>query len=76
MKHFWRAFGYVKPQYKAAVTSVLCAFVVAVLFSTSIAAMLPLMKVMIGEEGLRSWVNRKVVKDRLDRERDNGRGRS
>ena len=64
MKYFWRAFGYVKPQYKAAVTSVLCAFVVAVLFSTSIAAMLPLMKVMMGEEDLRSWVNRAIMKDR------------
>jgi len=64
MKHFRRVLIYVKRQYKAVVVSILCALMAAMLFSLSLAAMLPLMKVMIGEEGLHGWVNRSIIKHR------------
>ena len=64
MKHFRRVLTYLKAQYKAVLLSVLCAVLAAFLFSLSISAMLPLMKVMIGEEGLHGWVGRKIVEHR------------
>ena len=64
MEYFRRSLGYVKVQYKAVTASILCAFFAAALFSLSLGAMLPLMKVMIGEEGLSGWVGRAIVKQR------------
>ncbi|MCK5272904.1 MAG: ATP-binding cassette domain-containing protein [Sedimentisphaerales bacterium] len=65
MKYFRRVLQYVVPQYKAVLVSVFCAVIVAVLFTLSIAAMLPLMKIMIGEEGPHGWVNREIIECRF-----------
>lgn len=43
---------------------VFAAIVVGLLFSFSIATVLPLLKVMMGEEGLHGWVNRKICEKR------------
>jgi ATP-binding cassette, subfamily B, bacterial MsbA len=64
MKPFKRVLGYVKQEYRAVILSILCAVFVAILFALSLGAMLPLMKVMIGEEGLHGWINRAIVKNR------------
>ncbi len=64
MTHFRRIFQYIFPQYKAVILSITCALLVAVLFTLSLGAMLPLMRVMIGEEGPHGWVNRAIVNDR------------
>ena len=64
MIYFRRVLQYIIPQYKAAIVSFVCALIVAGLFSLSLGAMLPLMKVMLGEEGLHGWVNRAIVKER------------
>ncbi|TFG39811.1 MAG: hypothetical protein E4H44_01395 [Candidatus Aminicenantes bacterium] len=64
MKYFNRVLKYAAPQYKTIIISIACALGAAMLFSMSIAAMLPLMRVMIGEEGLHGWVNRGIVKYR------------
>ncbi len=64
MKSFYRVLYYVKLQYKAVLLSIFCAFSVALLFSFSLAAMLPLMKVMMDEEGLHGWTWRNMIKDR------------
>ena len=65
MKYFRRVLLYVIPQYKAVLVSVACAMVAVVLFTMGIAAMLPLMKVMIGEEGPHGWVNREIIEYRF-----------
>jgi len=64
MHSFRRVLYYVKLQYKSVLVLVLCALLVAMLFSLSLAAMLPLMKVMMDEEGLHGWIYRTIVKDR------------
>lgn len=64
MDSFRRVLGYVKPQYKAVSLSIFCALMGAMLFSLSFVAMLPLMKVLINEEGLHGWVNRGIVRHR------------
>jgi len=64
MRNLFRVLHYVKIQYKLLILSFVFAFLTTALFSLSIAAMLPLMKVIIGEEGPQGWINRAIVKHR------------
>jgi subfamily B ATP-binding cassette protein MsbA len=60
MKPFWRIFKYVWPQWPRLVVVVATAVLIAVLFSLSFMTIMPLLKVMMGEEGLHGWVDRKT----------------
>ena len=60
MKAFSRLFEYVWPQWPRMVTSIVCAIVVAALLAASYTTVIPLLKVMIGTEGLHPWVDHKV----------------
>lgn len=64
MKAFGRALNYVWPQWHRLVTIFCSVLLIALLFSFSIATVLPLLKVMMGEEGLHGWVNRTISQDR------------
>ena len=64
MIYLRRVLGYVKPQLPMAILAVFCGFLAAGLLAINVAAMLPLMRVMIEDEGLDGWVNRAIVKDR------------
>jgi ABC-type multidrug transport system fused ATPase/permease subunit len=64
MKAFRRAFKYVWPQWHRLVTIVCSVLLIAMLFSFSIATVLPLLKVMMGEEGLHGWINRIISEKR------------
>jgi ABC-type multidrug transport system fused ATPase/permease subunit len=64
MKAFRRVFKYVWPQWHRLVTIVCSALLVGILFSFSVATVLPLLKVMMGEEGLHGWVNRTISENR------------
>ncbi len=60
MKSFWRIFKYVWPQWPRLVVIVVTAVLIAILFSFSFMTIIPLLKVMMGEEGLHGWVDRKT----------------
>ena len=60
MKALGRVFTYVWPQWHRLIAVVVSAMVIGVLFSLSFATIVPLLKVMMGEEGLRGWVDRNV----------------
>jgi len=64
MNVFRRVFRYVWPQWHRLVTIACSALLIGMLFSFSIATVLPLLKVMMGEEGLHGWVNRKISEHR------------
>ena len=64
MKAFRRVFDYVWPQWHRLVTIFCSALLIAMLFSVSIATVLPLLKVMMGEEGLHGWVHRQISEER------------
>ncbi|MBN1435838.1 MAG: ABC transporter ATP-binding protein [Sedimentisphaerales bacterium] len=64
MKHFRRALPYVFMYWRSVLALVLCALLAATLYSTTLVSMLPLMKVMINEEGLHGWVYRGIIKHR------------
>ncbi len=64
MKAFNRVFDYIWPQWVRLIIIVCSAAVVGMLFSFSVATVLPLLKVMMGEEGLHGWVNRGISQNR------------
>ena len=64
MKAFKRIFKYVWPQWHRLVVIVVSAMIIGLLFAFSIGTILPLLKVMMGEEGLHGWVDRLISKDR------------
>jgi len=64
MKAFRRIFKYIWPQWPRIIVVVLSAVIVAVLLSISFMTIIPLLKVMIEGEGLHSWVDGKISKQR------------
>jgi len=61
---FTRIFKYVRPQWPRVVAVILVVIVIAMLFSLSFMTIGPLLKVMLGEEGLHGWVDRKICNAR------------
>jgi len=62
MNAFGRIFAYIRPQWPRVIVVVLSAVVVAALLSLSFMTVIPLLKVMMGKEGLHGWVDRKSCK--------------
>jgi len=62
---FSRIFKYVWPQWPRVVAVFLVVIVIAVLFALSFMTIGPLLKVMMGEEGLHGWIDRKVCDSRF-----------
>jgi len=60
MKDFARLFGYIWPQWPRVVAVVVSAMVIALLLSVSFMAIIPLLTVMIDNEGLHAWADRKT----------------
>jgi ABC-type multidrug transport system fused ATPase/permease subunit len=64
MKSFRRVFKYIWPQWPSITVVVISAIAVSALLSLSFMTIIPLLKVMMGEEGLHSWVERGISKHR------------
>ena len=64
MKAFWRVFDYIWPQWPRLVVIFVSAILISLLFSLSFMTIIPLLKLMMGEEGLHGWANRKVCQQR------------
>ena len=64
MKDFWRVFEYIWPQWPRLIVVFVSAILIGILFSLSFMTIVPLLKVMMGEEGLHGWVDRKVCERR------------
>ena len=60
MGEFKRIFKYVWPQWPRVVAIVMCVLLIAVLFAGSFATVIPMLKVMMGQEGLHGWADRKI----------------
>jgi ATP-binding cassette, subfamily B, bacterial MsbA len=60
VKEFSRVFKYIWPQWPRIVVVVISAIIVSALLSVSFMAVIPLLQVMTGQEGLRGWADRKV----------------
>jgi ABC-type multidrug transport system fused ATPase/permease subunit len=59
MKSFRRIFKYIWPQWPRIIVVVLGAIIIGVLLSLSFMTIIPLLKVMMGQEGLHGWIDRK-----------------
>jgi subfamily B ATP-binding cassette protein MsbA len=61
MKAFAHMLRYIWPQWPRIVVVILSAFAIAAMLSMSFVTIIPLLKVMIGAEGLHGWVDRKAA---------------
>ena len=61
---FKRIWAYVWPQWPRVVAVFFWSGLMACMLSVSIVAMIPVLKVMMGEEGLHGWVDRNVCDKR------------
>jgi ABC-type multidrug transport system fused ATPase/permease subunit len=61
---FKRVLGYVWPQWPSLIALFLWAAIISIMFSASFLTIIPLLKVMMDEEGLHSWVDRKMCDGR------------
>lgn len=61
---FKRVWRYVWPQWPRIVAVVFWSALMAVMLSASMITLIPVLKVMMGEEGLHGWVDRKISNDR------------
>jgi len=59
MKDFRRVFKYIWPQWPRIIVVVFSAALIAALLSLSFMTIIPLLKVMMGDEGLHGWIDRK-----------------
>ncbi len=57
---FRRVLDYVWPQWPRVVALIFWSFMIAFMISVSFATVIPLLKVMMSEEGLHGWVDRKI----------------
>jgi len=64
MKALGRVFKYIWPQWARLTTIVISALLISALYSLSFATISPLLTVMMGDEGLHGWVNRKIGSSR------------
>lgn len=60
MSAFWRIMSYVWPQWPRVAGVIFGAILLSIMFAVSLMTVLPLLKVMMNEEGLHGWVDRKV----------------
>jgi hypothetical protein len=61
---FKRVLGYVWPQWPSLLGLLFWVVVISLMFSASFLTIIPLLKVMMEEEGLHSWVDRTICYDR------------
>jgi len=66
--HFLRVLQFARPYYKYLIPAIVCIFLVAFTYSLNIAAILPLIKVIAGEQGIPAWIYQSCAEDRLDAE--------
>ncbi len=63
---FKRIWKYVWNQWQRVIGVVLWSILIAMMFTTSFLTLLPILKVMMGSEGLHGWVDRKISSNRYD----------
>src|SRR3954466_13022221 len=63
---FWRAFRYLAPYRGMITVSILCALFVGVAFAGGLGTMLPIMRVLMEGDTLKSWTDREIAERRLD----------
>jgi subfamily B ATP-binding cassette protein MsbA len=64
MKDFRRIFKYIWPQWPRLIVIFVSVILISILFSLSFMTLIPLLKIMMGEEGLHGWVYRKISSHR------------
>src|SRR3954470_11653405 len=62
---FWRACRFLAPYRRMVTTSIIAAFLVGLITTGGLAALLPILRVLINEDTISGWVDRQVVERRI-----------
>lgn len=62
---FWRAMKFLGPYRGMVGVSVVCALMVAVVFTSGLGAMLPIFKVLLEDQTVSQWMDRQIAESRL-----------
>ena len=65
MDSFKKLLKYVWPQWQRVTVMLICVVLIAITFSASFLTVIPLLKVMMGQEGLHGWANRQICNHRF-----------
>jgi ABC-type multidrug transport system fused ATPase/permease subunit len=65
LPYFWRAMRFLAPHRRLVIISIACAFLVGLTFTTGLSTMLPILRVLMNGDTVRSWAGRIVVEQRL-----------
>jgi len=65
--NFWRACSYLAPYRGLVAISIGCALLVGLVFTSGLGTMLPIFKVLLGEQNatIKTWVDRQIIESRL-----------
>src|SRR6266487_6981706 len=63
--YFRRALRYLYPYRRIVIISIASAFLVGLIFTSGLAAMLPILRVLLNGDTLQGWVDRQIVEQRL-----------
>jgi len=64
-REFWRAMKFVWPYRRTIAISVVCAFFVGLAASASLAAIMPVLRVLLNNQTVQQWVDATIVEQRL-----------
>jgi subfamily B ATP-binding cassette protein MsbA len=67
--NFRRACRYLGPYRRIVIISIICAFLVGFIFTSGLGAMLPILRVLVNEDTLQSWVDRQIAARHLPPDR-------
>jgi ATP-binding cassette, subfamily B, bacterial MsbA len=62
---FWRATGFLQPYRHLVVISTVCAFIVGIIGTVGLTAIVPILRVLIENDTIPHWVDRQLVETRL-----------
>lgn len=69
MRNFRRSIGFSWPYRRQFVASVVCALIVAILWSVNLSAIFPVLKILSTKKNLQQWVDEEIAKHQEEREK-------
>src|SRR3954454_24650840 len=64
--HFWRACGYLGPYRRIVTISAVSAFLMGLIYTGGLGAVLPILRVLVNGDTVQSWTDRQLAEKRLE----------
>src|SRR5437764_9587426 len=64
--HFWRACAFLGPYRRIVAISAICAFLMGLIYTGGLGAMLPILRVLVNGDTVQSWTDHQIAEKRLE----------